>query len=169
MMTRRKTLSDTEIAAHLLDALAEKGAKALTFGTISQRSGLAPATLAQRYGSVDGMVRHALACEWARLSQDVSEVHSEAHLSTKGAQALLKNLATPSAEVLSLSLRDAELCKAAETWRAQVEAAIAARRGGGSRGRESAAMIFAAWQGRFLWDAAGGKTFRLSDLIKALP
>jgi hypothetical protein len=30
-------------------------------------------------------------------------------------------------------------------------------------------MIFAAWQGRCLWDTAGGKGFRLSDLLKALP
>lgn len=168
-MARKRTLTDAQISVHLLAALAEQGAKSLTFGTLAQRSGLAPATLAQRFGSVEGMVRQALLCEWERLSQALNAIDAEAHISTKGAQALLKALPTPSPEVLALSLRDPELCKAAESWRAAVEAVLATRRGGGARGRDAAAMLFAAWQGRVLWEGAGGKAFRLSELMKALP
>ena len=168
-MARKRTQTDVDIATHLLAVLAEHGEKGLTFGILSQRCGLAPATLAQRFGSVEGMVRRAILCEWERLSVAVTELEAEALISSKGTQALLKNLPLPSPHVLALSLREPELRAAAEVWREQVEAALAARRGGGSRGRDAAAMIFAAWQGRCLWDAAGGKGFRLSDLLKTLP
>lgn len=168
-MARPRLQSDSEIFAHLLTALAETGEKALTFGVLSQKCGLAPPTLAQRYGSVEGMVRSAILWEWERLSLALEQTEAETLVSSKGAQALLKTIPTPSVQVLALSLRDEVLCKAAESWRLRVETALASRRGGGTKGREAAALIFAAWQGRHLWDAAGGKSFRLSDLLKAMP
>ncbi len=150
-------------------ALAESGEKALTFGAISQRCGLAPATLSQRFGSVEGMIRAAGCAEWARLTVALHDAEDDALASAKGVQALLKHLPIPGAQLLALSLRDAELTKAAETWRSEVEAALAKRRGSGAKGRDAAALIFAAWQGRALWGAAGGKSFRLSDLMKLMP
>lgn len=168
-MARPRTLTDVEISAHLLAALAESGEKALTFGVLSQRSGLAPATLAQRYGSVEGMIRAAILAEWGRLRDAISANEAESIISSKGAQALLKHLPAPSIQMLALSLRDETLCKAAESWRMQVESALAIRRGGGTKGREAAALIFAAWQGRQLWETAGGKSFRLNDMLKAMP
>lgn len=168
-MARPRSLSDADVSAQLLTALAETGEKGLTFGVMSQRCGLAPATLAQRFGSVDGMIRAALLLEWSRLSDAVSAIESEAIISSKGAQAVLKNLPAPTVQMLSLSLRDEELSNAAAAWRSKVESALAIRRGGGAKGREAAALIFAAWQGRQIWEAAGGKSFRLNDMLKALP
>lgn len=168
-MARPRSLSNAEIAAHLLAALEEHGEKAMTFGTISQRCGLAQATLAQRFGSVEGMVRDSLAEEWSRLNTAVEALEIEALNSSKGTQALLKRLPLPGPHMLALSLRDPDLQMAASAWRAQVESAIATRRGGGARARESAALIFAAWQGRCLWAMAGGKGFRLNDLLKTAP
>lgn len=168
-MARAKTLPDSEIFAHILQALNDRGEKAVTFGVLSQLCGLAPATLVQRFGSVDGMLRAAVLAEWAELTKTVTATEAEALVSSKGAQALLKALPSPSPQVLAVSLRDPELCEAAESWRISVESALAARRGGGTKGREAAALIFAAWQGRQMWDSAGGKAFRLSDLFKALP
>lgn len=168
-MARPKLQDDTKILVHLMAALAESGEKALTFGAISQRCGLAPATLSQRFGSVEGMIRAAGCAEWARLTVALHDAEDDALASAKGVQALLKHLPIPGAQLLALSLRDAELTKAAETWRSEVEAALAKRRGGGAKGRDAAALIFAAWQGRALWEAAGGKSFRLSDLMKVMP
>jgi hypothetical protein len=65
-------------------------------------------------------------------------------------------------------LRDAELRDAAAAWRGHVEAAIAVRLGGGGKARNSAAMIFAAWQGRLIWGGPGAGSFRLKDAIKRL-
>lgn len=168
-MTRPRTTSDADIFTHLMQLLAENGEKALTFGVLSQRCGLAPATLAQRFGSVQGMVRAAGLAEWARLSSAVVALEAEAMVSSKGAQALLKQLPSPTAQFLAISLRDPDLRQKAQDWRAEVEAALAARRGGGTKGREAAALIFAAWQGRQIWEPAGGKAFRLADLLKAMP
>lgn len=168
-MARAKLQADDDIFKHLIAALAESGEKALTFGVISQRCGFAPATLAQRFGSVEGMIRAAGCAEWSRLTAALQQAEEDALASSKGVQALLKHLPIPGPHLLALSLRDVELTKAAETWRSQVEAALASRRGGGAKGRDAAALIFAAWQGRTLWEAAGGKSFRLSDLMKAMP
>lgn len=162
-------MTDSEIIDHVLQALVDGGEKAVSFGLISQRSGLAPATLAQRFGSVDAMLRVALLAEWARLAEAIASAEAEAIISSKGAQALLKQLPAPSMLVLSLSLRHEETRQAAEAWRILVEEAIAIRRGGGVKGRDAAALIFAAWQGRQMWADAGGKSFRLADMLKALP
>lgn len=166
-MARPKTVSDDALYAHLLATLAEAGEKSLSFGVLSRRCGLAPATLAQRFGSVDVMVRSALLAEWSRLCTAVESSESDSSVSAKGAQALLKRLPSPSAAVLALSMRDSETREAAENWRLLVEAALTMRRGGGQKGREAAALIFAAWQGRQLWESAGGKSFRLSEMLKA--
>lgn len=148
----------------VLTALTDQGEKAVSFGNLSRSSGLAPATLAQRFGTVEGMLQAALSAEWDRLC---AAVEAETHDPDKGAQALLKRLPTPSAAVLAASLRDPVSRARAEDWRARVETALTARRGG-SKGREVAAMLIAAWYGRCLWDPLGAKGFKLSDLMKRL-
>jgi hypothetical protein len=42
------------------------------------------------------------------------------------------------------------------------------RLGPGAKARESAALLFAAWQGQALWAAATEPTFRLKDAVKRL-
>lgn len=167
-MSRSKSLSDADVAAHVISALNEGGEKTASFGQLAKRCGLAPATLAQRFGSVDGMIRAALLAEWARLNEMLDSIAAEALNSSKGAQGLLKQLPPVSPQVLLLSMRDEACRNAAAQWREKVEDAISLRRGGGSKGREAAALIFAAWQGRALWEQAGGKAFRLADLMKAM-
>lgn len=166
-MPRQKSLTDTEIAAHILAALSEAGPKSASFGLIAQRSGLAPATLAQRFGTVEAMHRTAMLVEWARLGEALKLAEDEALVSAKGVQGLLKALPCPEPWLIAAALHDPALAAAAAAWRTAVEEAIAARKGG-AKGRAAAAVIFAAWQGRQIWDGAGGKGFRLSDLIKTL-
>ena len=69
---------------------------------------------------------------------------------------------------MALTLRDATLREAAETWRRQLEATLSLRLGGGTKGPEAAAMLFAAWQGQLLWLHAGGKGFRVKDAARRL-
>ena len=70
--------------------------------------------------------------------------------------------------LLAADFRDPDLRTRAEAWRAQVERALAVRLGGGTRGRENASILFAAWQGQLLWQTAGGKNFRVKDALKRL-
>lgn len=162
-MPRTRSLPDAEIFALVLAALRLKGEKAISFGNLSRACGLAAATLAQRFGTVDGMIRAALSAEWDRLAAAVDQADPSGD---KGIQGLLKNLAAPDAAVFAATLRDPELRPRAEAWREQVESAIALRRG--NKGRETARLIFTAWHAREMWEPAGGKAFKLSDLMKRL-
>ncbi|MEY3306523.1 MAG: hypothetical protein RLZZ413_561, partial [Pseudomonadota bacterium] len=42
------------------------------------------------------------------------------------------------------------------------------RLGGGGKGQEAAAVMFAVWQGQVLWHKAGGAQIRIKDAVKRL-
>ena len=85
-------------------------------------------------------------------------------------QGLLKGLTgfMPDPAILYASFRDAAARDRAEGWRKRLEGRLALHLGGGAKGEEGAAILFAAWQGDLLWRAAGGKGFRLKDAAKRI-
>lgn len=171
-MARRKLISDNEVFIAVRKLLTEGGDKAVSFASVGQATGLAAPTLVQRFGSREGMVQSAAAAVWAELDALTSAAEAEAPFSAKGAQALLKSLgAAPEIReiaLLAFSFRERELREQAALWRGRVEAALALRLGGGDKGRDIAAMLFAAWQGQLLWQVAGDRTFRIKDAVKRL-
>lgn len=171
-MPRVKTIPDADVFATVRQLLAEGGDKAVAFGSVARVTGLAAPTLVQRYGSRDEMVRQALLNAWDTLDAATERAAAEAADGSKGALALLKLLSGEGGDVdattLAADFRDAALRDRAETWRSRVESLLAERLGGGSKAREAAAMLFAAWQGQRLWAVAGGKGFRLKDAVKRL-
>lgn len=169
-MARRKLISDQDVFQQVLSLLLQKGEKAVTFSAVSGATGLAPTTLVQRFGSCHAMILRALAQAWQELDSLAEAATLDTALSSKGLPGLLKSLVgtvDPNA-LLTLSSRDPALIGQAKAWRQKVEQAIAARLDVSAKAKETAALIFAAWQGRMLWDAAGGKGFRLGDAIKRL-
>lgn len=169
-MARPRTIPDDEVFAAIRRLLAEGGEKAVAFSSVGRATGLAAPTLVQRYGSREGMLRAALAAAWDGLDTATQRAEAEAPLNPKGAAALLKALGGGPGELrlLAVDFRDPDLRARAEAWRARVIAALATRLGGGSRGREAAAILFAAWQGQALWQVAGERGFRLKDAVKRL-
>lgn len=171
-MPRTRTVPDLDVFAAIRRLLAEGGDKAVAFGSVARATGLAAPTLVQRYGSREGMVRAALVAAWDGLTAATDTAAAEAGPGPKGAQALLKALGQTADGVdpslLAIDFRDGELRTRAEGWRRQVEAALALRLGGGAKGREAAAILFAAWQGQAIWQPAGGKGFKLKDAVKRL-
>lgn len=169
-MARNKIIPDADILAIVLQKLLTEGDKAVSFGLIAAASGLAPPTLVQRYGSRDAMIAQALAAGWKSLETLTEASEAEALVSAKGAQGLLKDIGAlvDVPALLAASQRDKALTDRAAAWRKTVESALAVRLGGGIKGRDAAALIFAAWQGRMMWDAAGGKTFRLGEALRKL-
>ena len=150
-----------------------RGERAASFGAVSRATGLAAPTLVQRYGSQEGMVRAALLDGWDALVRATDTAEGLSDLSVKGAQMLVKALgeATGDAADLPLLVRhldDPTLRLRAMAWRVRVEQALAVRLGGGAKGREAAALLFAAWQGQLLWQAAGDRGFKLKDAVKRL-
>lgn len=171
-MARSRTIPDLAIFAAIRRLLARGGDKAVSFSATAEATGLAGATLVQRYGTRERMVKAALLAAW-----DALEAETEAAIRAtedKGPQALLKALEAdqdePDADLalLAIDMRDASLRVRAAAWRAQVEAALTRRLGGDDRAREAAAMLFAAWQGQMLWARAGGRGFRLKEAARRL-
>ncbi|MDZ4312385.1 MAG: transcriptional regulator [Cypionkella sp.] len=169
-MARTKLISDRDVFQQVLTLLLKNGEKSVTFSTVSAATGLAPTTLVQRLGSCSDMILGAIAQAWDELDQLVEAATLDASTMNKGLPGLLKSLVGPidPGALLTLSLRDSGLTGRAKAWRHKVEQAIAARLDVSAKAKETAALIFAAWQGRMLWDAGGGKGFRLGDAIKRL-
>jgi len=140
---------------------------------VARATGLAAPTLVQRYGSRDGMLRAALMAAWDDLDAATATAEADAALTAKGALALLKALDGNNSDpagigLLAADFRDPVLRARASAWRLRVEVALASRLGGGAKGRETAALLFAVWQGQTLWQAAGERSFRLKDALKRL-
>lgn len=164
-MPRTRTIPDATIFAAIRRLLTQGGDKAVSFATVAKAGGLAAPTLVQRYGSRDGMVKAARLAAWDVL--DATTAAAIDSTADKGPQALLKAV-EPGIGDLCPDFRDEDLRLRAAGWRATVESALSLRLGGGERGREAAALLFAAWQGQLLWHPAGGKEFRLKDAVKRL-
>ena len=165
-MPRPRTIGDDTIFGIVLGILAEGGGKAVSFSSVSQACKLAAPTLAQRFGTRDGMVQTALFAGWDLVVTATQGAESEAALSSKGAVKLLKSLGNlPDLPMLMRELRDPLVRERAQQWRIRVETALALRLGAnaGEDSRDAAAMMFAAWQGQMLWQSIGGKGFRLKD------
>lgn len=172
-MPRRKIIPDTEVFALVRTLLNEGGDKAVAFGPVARASGLAASTLVQRFQSRDAMVQAALNDGWDRLEEACAAAEANAPTNAKGASAFLKEVGAATADGSTLALlaadfRDPVLRDRAAAWRARVETALAVRLGGGEKGRETAALIFAAWMGQVFWQPAGGKAFKLKDLFRRL-
>ncbi|MFN3937315.1 MAG: transcriptional regulator [Gemmobacter sp.] len=160
-MPRPRSVPDSIVHEAVLDLRRAGGDKAVTFGAVAARAGLAASSLAQRHKTVAGMIRDAENGLWQRLDDALTEAAGQAPASPKGAAALLKAL-SPLARNLPVE------APAAEAWRARVEAELALRLGSGGKARDAAAALFAAWQGLLLWEAAGGRPVRLKDLVKRI-
>jgi AcrR family transcriptional regulator len=176
-MARPRSVPDPVILHAVRSLLAGDGSKGASFADVARLTGLAPSTLVQRYGSVPGMAAEALRDGWAALQSDTTRIIEAT--AGRGAQTLLKSLAAETEPGLLLLLlhhvADEALRDRALAWRALVEAElsrrIAADAGGpvGDRARDSAAMLFALWQGGLLWEATGApRGYRLKDALRRL-
>lgn len=172
-MARTRTIPDADIFLAIRQLLAAGGEKSVAFASVARATGLAAPTLVQRYGSRDDMLRAALMSAWDDLDATTAQAEADAPVTAKGALALLKSLGADTSDpsditLLAADFRDPALRGRAEAWRTRVEQALAIRLGSGAKGRELAAVLFALWQGQALWQAAGGKSFRLKDALKRL-
>ncbi|WP_151717361.1 TetR family transcriptional regulator [Gemmobacter serpentinus] len=170
-MPRKKLISDSAVLTATLRLLTDTGARGVSFATVAQATGLAAPTLVQRFTTRDAMLRAAISQGWQQLETETTQFESACPLNGKGALALLKALGgdlSISPMLLLTADDDPGLRAQAESWRAQVETALALRIGGGPKGREAAAALFALWQGQLLWQEASGKPVRLKDVLKRL-
>lgn len=162
-MARPRTVPDSTVHDSVLALIRVGGEKAVTFSAVAERVGLAPSSLAERHGSVQGMIQDARAGIWLRLEQGTELIVTHAPPDAKGATRMLKQLAPL---VIDVPLR-ADPARAAQ-WRQRVEAGLALRLGGGAGAREKAGIMFTFWLGQITWGLEAGKPARLKDLLRHL-
>lgn len=165
-MARKRTIPDSRIFAAIQGLLDQGGEKSVSFGSVARASGLAASSLVQRYDNLAGMIRATRNAAWDALEARTAEANDRT--AGKGPQALLKAIGSHEVASLASDLRDPELRVRAQAWRIGLEAALAARLGGGARAADSATLLFAAWQGQALWGPDGTSGFRLKDAVKRL-
>jgi AcrR family transcriptional regulator len=164
-MPRRRIIPDAQVFALIQGLIDRGGDRAVSFASVATASGLAAPTLVQRYGSREAMVAAARQAYWEALEARTAE--AIAATAGKGPQALLKAIGTVEAGALAADLRDPGRAPRATAWRGQVEAALAQRLHG-TKAQDSAAILFALWQGQSLWAATGESAVRLKDAVKRL-
>lgn len=169
-MSRRKLISDAAILTIVRERLLRGGERAVSFRDVAAATGLSAPALVLRFGSQAAMVSAALQAAWADLTKLAQSAAQDMGRSPKDVQEFLKRQAdfADLPALLAHSLRSPEARSAATAYRSEVEAILAAHFGGGISGRNAAGLVFAAWQGRLAWGEAGGKTYRLGELIRSL-
>lgn len=161
-MARPRSIPDAVVHDAVLSLLRSKGEKAVTFAAVAEMAGLAASSLAERHGTIAGLISDARAAAWQRLNAQTDLAGSQAPLTPRGAIIFLKALNGPKDLVIYSDHAAALL------WRTRVEAALALRLGGGAEARQNAAILFHYWQGQQIWDGIGPRTVRLKDLVKKL-
>lgn len=164
-MPRRRIIPDDQVFALIQGLIDRGGDRAVTFASVATATGLAAPTLVQRYGSREAMVAAARHAQWEALERRTAT--AIAATAGKGPQVLLKAIGRVQAGTLAADLRDPGLAQRAAAWRRQVEAALA-QRFTGTKAQDSAAILFALWQGQSLWAATGEGAVRLKDAVKRL-
>jgi hypothetical protein len=165
-MPRTRTIPDARVFAAIAALTAKGGTRAVSFAAVSALTSLAPPTLVQRYGGVDGMLRAARNAAWDDIEARTAAALGAA--ADKGPAGLLRSIGPLDMAAIAADLGDEHLAARATSWRAAVEAGLARKIGSGQKARETAAMVFAAWQGQALWTGAPDGAFRLKDLLKRL-
>ena len=91
-MPRPRKASDVAILECALALMEERGSDGLTFAVVAERSGLAGATLVQRFGSKQGLIDAALAHAWDALERRTRQFAGEEPKTPAGAVAVLSRL-----------------------------------------------------------------------------
>ncbi|SFZ81007.1 transcriptional regulator, TetR family [Devosia enhydra] len=91
-MPRPRSISDEALLDAALGLMARTGPEGLSFAALSSASGLAPATLVQRFGSRDRLMEAALLRAWDRLDAETAAADADCPVTPQGAVALLVRL-----------------------------------------------------------------------------
>lgn len=160
-MPRPKTLPDAEVlqAAHKL--MHRRGPNALTFAGLAEECGLSAATLVQRFGSKQGLIRSALAYGWDRLDEKTRAAAGAAPRSPQGAIQILTALSrdyggieafADALLILREDLRDPALRARGARWKADLSQALAACFARVPAAPHDIGFLLASqWQGLVLW------------------
>ena len=160
-MARPRKISDEDVLEALAGQLATQGPQALTFASASSVTGLSPATLVQRYGSREAMLRAGLLWMWDELDKQTAFLDATQSVDAEGAIGLLIRLsadyggsdeAAQGLLLLREDLRDPVLRARGVAWNHTLSSALGRRLSADANGQERLGRLMASqWQGAVLW------------------
>jgi AcrR family transcriptional regulator len=164
-MPRPKLRTDAEVLDQALALMRRGGPEALSFGSLAAAAGLSGATLVQRFGSKEGLVRGALLRAWDALDALTDRLDTEAAPGPDGAAEILAGLSSGYGDIdahadglriLREDFRDPVLRARGRAWIERLTQALASRVGS----RDAAALV-PLWQGTvMLWGFAPDRPLR---------
>jgi AcrR family transcriptional regulator len=159
-MTRPKTLSDLSVLEAALAIIHERGPAALTFASLSEKCGLSPATLVQRFKNKAAVKQGALLHAWDRLDEKTASLAATVPKTPEGAIQLLVGLShygdietyAEGLLVLREDLRDPALRARGAMWKTELSKALDACFADFVNAPPGIGLLMASqWQGSLLW------------------
>lgn len=159
-MARPKTLSDEAALDAVLRLIEAQGPESLTFASAAKATGLAPATLVQRYGSKPALVQAALLRAWDLLDARTAAADADMPVSPEGAVQLLVSLSGQATEadygqgllLLREDMRDPALRARGAGWGRVLAKALGRRLTDDPMRQAPLGRLMASqWQGAQLW------------------
>jgi AcrR family transcriptional regulator len=163
-MARLKTVSEEEVLDAAVTVLSKAGPAGLTLAAVGAISGLSPATLVQRYGTREALMRAALLRMWDGLDEATVRADLRRPVSAAGAIGLLVGLSgshggggedSDIAQGLLLlreDFRDPALRARGAAWGEALAKALGRRLSEDpGRGLELGRLMASQWQGCVIW------------------
>ncbi len=160
-MARPRKIADVDVVEAVAALIARDGPNALTFSSASAVTGLSPATLVQRYGTRDALLRAGLGCMWDQLDLATAAADAVHPVDPDGAVALLLALssgygageeAAAGLLLLGEDLKDPVLRARGAAWHAALVAAVGRRLSvDPARQTQLGRLLASQWQGAVHW------------------
>lgn len=160
-MARPRRIADEDVIEAVAGLVVRNGPAALTFVAASTATGLSPATLVQRFGNRDALLRTALAWMWDQLDLATAAADAGHPADPEGAVAMLLALSTgygagdEAARGLALlgeDLKDPMLRARGANWHAALVEALGRRLSADPARRQALGRLLAGqWQGAVHW------------------
>ena len=160
-MARPRTVSDEDILDAAGRIMRQSGPAGITFAAVGAEAGLAPATLVQRYGSKDGLLRATLLRAWDQLETATLVADEISPVDADGAAAMLVALSGDYGDhdqyaegllVLREDMRDPVLRERGARWGEVLGLALGRRLTPEPAEQERLGRLMAGqWQGALIW------------------
>ena len=162
-MARLKTVSEEGVLDAAAEVLGKAGPAGLTLAAVGAIAGLSPATLVQRYGTREALMRAALLRMWDRLDEATARADARHPATPEGAVGLLVSLTgrysgsgdedmAQGLLLLREDFRDPALRARGVAWGDVLARALGRRLSGDTERAEMLGRLMASqWQGCLIW------------------
>jgi AcrR family transcriptional regulator len=157
---RPRTIADLDLLDAALGLIHDQGPASLTFASLARATGLAPATLVQRFGSKDGLLEAALLHAWDALDASTTSADAQFAVTPQGAIDLLVSLSRHGDRnrfangllILREDFRHPRLRERGHIWGNRLASALGRRLTADPDRQHGFGRLMAnQWQGALLW------------------